>query len=190
MILHFAPYVSPLPSIPSLPSRAFGVLTNRPALSPVSALHSAREPQRQRRGTSATATSSHRCAATPQGVSTASRLFSQVPVNPVSPMNWSAVEAGELTSIRVTHRTQRWCLRVQFIPSRRMQAEGKKKKVLLVESMFKSPFCLGTLKVLPGKCFVLCFTDLVRPHDLITFFSIQHINSVKQTRRIMKRLFP
>lgn len=85
MILHFAPYVPPPPTIPSLPSRAFRVLTNRPALSPVSALHSARE--RQRRGTSATATSSHRCAATPRGLSTASRLFSQVPVNPVSPLN-------------------------------------------------------------------------------------------------------
>lgn len=135
MILHFVPSVPPLPTSPS---RSFGVLTNRPALSPVSALHSAREPQWQSRGTSATATSSHRCAATPRGVSTASRLFSQVPVNPVSPMNWSAVEAGELTSIRVTHPMQRWCLRVQFILSCRMEAgDTKRNKVFWLNLCLK-----------------------------------------------------
>lgn len=124
MILHFVPYVPPLPSQPFPPGllECWQIdLLCRLCLLCILPGAAAAE-----RGNAWDATSRHRGAAIPRGVSTASRLFSQVPVNPVSPMNWSAAEAGELTSIRVTHPTQRWCLRVQFIRSRGMEAEENK----------------------------------------------------------------
>lgn len=92
MILHFCPLhpipprlsVAPPPApVPQQPHWAFEVLTNRPALSPASVLCILPGATVAERGNACDGDEQ----SAPRGVSTASRLFSQVPVNPVSPMN-------------------------------------------------------------------------------------------------------